>query len=268
MSAFNKFAILMISITLIACGNARTHVGDADPNIVNKTASEMSDVSANPDIRIYHMEGRRSERIVWLLEELNMPYELNYQRGDLRATAMMLRAVNPEMPMFPTVFLNDQKMVESGAIIDVILNRYAPGKLRPALDSPEYGLHTMWMHYAEGTMAARLFSDYRQWRQNPPTERSRLVDSEATVQFAEDHLQAHDWFGGSQFSAADIMMLFPLEVATGLNLVDGSRFPAVAEWKEKVKARPAYLATMNKARPDGMIGSLPPVKQHAPSGKR
>lgn len=268
MPVFKYVSILLLFFVLIAIDEVYASSAGEGPAVDDRLTSTLSDESHSPDIRIYHMEGRRSERIVWLLEELGMPYELFYKRGDLRATAMMLRSVNPEMPMFPTVFLDDQKLVESGAIIEVILNRYAPDSLRPALDSPEYGLHTMWVHYAEGTMAARLFSDYRQWRQNPPTERSRLVDSEATVQFAEDHLQKHAWFGGSEFSAADIMMLFPLDVATGLNLVDATLFPAVAQWKEKVKARPAYLATMKKARPDGMIGSLPPVKQHAPSGKR
>lgn len=221
-----------------------------------------------PDVKIFHMEGRRSERVVWLMEELGLPYELFYRRGDLRGTAMMLRSVNSEMPMFPTVFLGEEKMVESGAIIETIVNRYAPGKLQPALDSKHYPQHKVWMHYAEGSMAARLFSDYRQWRQTPPTTRSRLVDSEATVQFAEDFLQAHSWFGGAEFSTADIMMLFPLEVATKLNLVDEQQFPAVAAWKAKVKARPAYLRMLEKARPDGMIGSLPPVEKHAPAGPR
>ncbi len=219
-------------------------------------------------ITIYHMEGRRSERIVWLLEELGVPYELIYKRGDLRGTAALLRAFNPEMPMFPTVQIGNQKMVESGAIIEVILARDASGRLQPGVDSEDFPGHKMWMHYAEGTMAARLFSDYRQWRVKPPETRSRLVDSEATVQFAENYLAKHSWFGGSAFSSADIMMLFPLEVATKLNLVDEAQFPLVAAWKTRVKARPAYQRMLQAARPDGMIGSLPPVKQHAPSGPR
>lgn len=250
---------VLACLVVLAMSAAGVSAAVADPH---EAAKNM------PAVKIYHMEGRRSERVVWLMEELNLPYELFYRRGDLRGTAMMLRSVNAEMPMFPTVFLGEQKLVESGAIIETIVNRYAPGQLQPALESEHYPDHKMWMHFAEGSMAARLFSDYRQWRQTPPTTRSRLVDSEATVQFAEDFLKENAWFGGDAFSTADIMMLFPLEVATVLNLVDEDQFPAVAAWKVKVKARPAYQAMLSKARPDGMIGSLPPVERHAPSGPR
>ncbi len=164
--------------------------------------------------------------------------------------------------------IDDQILVESGAIIDVILARYAPGKLEPALDSEHYPQHRMWMHYAEGSLAARLFSDYRAWRTNPPTVRSRLVDSEAVVQFSENHLAKHPWFGGPEFSSADIMMMFPLNVATVLNMVDVEKFPNIAAWKQKIQARPAYQKMLEVARPDGMIGSLPPIKQRPPSERK
>ena len=102
----------------------------------------------------------------------------------------------------------------------------------------------------------------------PPATRSRLVDSEATVQFAENYLVDHAWFGGSEFSGADIMMMFPLNVATGLNIVDAAQFPNVAAWKKKAEARPAYQRMLAAARPDGMIGSLPRLPKHAPPGPR
>lgn len=221
-----------------------------------------------PEITIYHLEGRRSERIVWLMEELKQPYKLEYERGDLRASMAKIRAVNPEVPMAPTVTIDEQVLVESGAIIEVILNRYAPGKLQPAVNSPDYPHHLIWMHYAEGSLAARLFSDYRAWRKDPPTTRSRLVDSEATVQHAENYLAKHPWFGGANFSGADIMMMFPLNVATQLNIVDVEQFPNIAAWKLKAKARPAYQRMLKAARPDGMIGNLPVLERHAPAGPR
>jgi glutathione S-transferase len=224
--------------------------------------------SAVPMITIYHLEGRRSERVVWLMEELGLPYDLKYVRGDLRGSMALVHALGHEMPMVPTVVIEDQILVESGAIIDTILSRYAPGELTPDIDSADYPPHLMWMHYAEGSLAARLFSDYRAWRTNPPTERSRLVDSEAVVQFAENHLASHPWFGGAEFSSADIMMLFPLNVATVLNLVDENQFPNIAAWKEKVQQRPAYQRMLAAARPDGMIGSLPPISQRPPSERK
>ena len=231
-------------------------------------ASASTSAAALPDITIYHLEGRRSERLVWLMEELQLPYKLEFKRGDLAGSMAAIRALNPVVPMAPTVKYGDQILVESGAIIDLILQRHAPAKLRPALESPDYPAHLMWMHYAEGSLAARVFSDYRAWRIQPPQERSRLVDSEAVVQFAEDFLKKHEWFGGSEFSAADIMMKFPLNAATGLNVVDAAQFPKVAAWQAKVEARPAYKRMLAKARPDGMVGSLPVLPKHAPSGER
>ncbi len=231
-------------------------------------AGAQAAVAPLPKITIYHLEGRRSERVVWLMEELGLPYELKFKRGDLAGSMGMIRALSPVVPMAPTVQYGDQVLVESGAILEMILARHAPGKLVPALASPDYPYHLMWMHYAEGSLAARLFSDYRAWMTNPPKQRSPLVDSEATVQFAENYLAAHPWFGGAQFSAADIMMMFPLNVATTLNLVDKAQFPKVAAWKSRIEARPAYQRMLAKARPDGMIGNLPVLPAHAPSGPR
>lgn len=225
-------------------------------------------VAPLPAITIYHLEGRRSERIVWLMEELGLPYTLEFKRGDLAGSMATIREVNPGMPVAPTVKYGDQILTESGAIIETILNRHAPGKLAPSLDSPDYPAHLMWMHHAEGSLASRAIADYRVWMIAPPKERSRLVDSEAEVQFADDFLAKHPWFGGAEFSAADIMMVFPLNFAMALNIVDKNQFPNINAWKAKIEARPAYQAMLAKARPDGMVGSLPALPQHAPSGPR
>ncbi len=172
------------------------------------------------------------------------------------------------MTVAPTVTIGDQLLVESGAIIEVIINRYAPGQLTPAMETQDYANHLMWLHFAEGSLASRLIADYRVWMIQPPTARSRLVDSEATVQLAENFLAKHPWFGGEEFSAADIMMMFPLNFATSLNIVDEKQFPLVAAWKKKAEARPAYQRMLAKARPDGLIGALPKLQKHAPAGPR
>ncbi len=223
---------------------------------------------AMPELTIYHLEGRRSERIVWLMEELGMPYKLVFKRGDLAGSMAEIRKVNPGMPVAPTVTLGNQVLTESGAIIETILNRYAPGRLTPALDSLDYPNHLIWMHHAEGSLASRAIADYRVWMIAPPKERSRLVDSEAEVQFAEDYLARHPWFGGAAFSAADIMMVFPLNFAMQLNIVDRTRFPHINAWKAKIEARPAYQRMLARARPDGMVGNLPALPAHAPSTPR
>lgn len=221
-----------------------------------------------PPITIYHLEGRRSERIVWLMEELGLPYQLEFKPADMAATSAALRGINPAMPVFPTVKYGDQVLVESGAIIETIVNRHAPGRLTPALNSPDYPYHLMWMHYAEGSLASRAIADYRVWMIQPPTARSRLVDSEQVVQFAEDYLAKQPWFGGAEFSTADIMMLFPLNFAMQLNIVDKDQFPRINAWRAKIEARPAYQRMLAKARPKGMVGGLPALPAHAPPGPR
>ena len=225
-------------------------------------------VAPMPEFTIYHLEGRRSERLVWLMEELGLPYELEFTRGDLAASMAAIRAINPDMPVAPTVVYDGQVLVESGAIIEMILARHGGGQLVPPLESPDFATHLMWIHYSEGSLAARAIADYRVWQIQPPTARSPLVDSEAVVQFAENFLDGKPWFGGEEFSAADIMMLFPLNFAFVLNIVDSEQFPNINAWMEKVTARPAYQAMLDKARPDGMVGSLPPLPSHAPSGLR
>ncbi|MGA0605105.1 glutathione S-transferase family protein [Phenylobacterium sp. VNQ135] len=252
----------------LIAGLALALAATALPGTVEAAPQRAAKATALPPITIYHLEGRRSERIVWLMEELGLPYELEFKPADMAATSAALRGINPAMPVFPTVKYGDQVLVESGAIIDTIVNRHAPGRLTPPLNSPDYPYHLMWMHYAEGSLASRAIADYRVWMIKPPTERSRLVDSEQVVQFAEDYLAKHPWFGGAEFSTADIMMLFPLNFAMQLNIVDKDQFPNVNAWRTRIEARPAYKRMLAKARPRGMVGNLPALPRHAPAGPR
>jgi glutathione S-transferase len=213
------------------------------------------------DLTIYHIEGRRSERIVWLCEELGLPYKLEFKRGDVAGSMQTIRSVNPSMPVAPTVKYGDQIMVESGAIIEMLLARHGNGKLMPAVNSPDFLPYLTWMHFAEGSFASRAIADYRvtmlQGRQTPAAGRPRLVDAEAVVKYADDFLAKNPYFGGKEFSAADIMMVFPVNFAGGLNIVDMTMFPNVLKWREKVESRPAYKRMLAAARPDGLVGSPP-----------
>ena len=98
------------------------------------------------------------------------------------------------MPTAPTVIYGDQVLMESGAIIDVILRRHAPGKLMPALDSKDYPWHQIWYQYAEGSLLPRVGTDYNVWQIKPPERRSPLVDSENVIRFAEDWLSQEPLF--------------------------------------------------------------------------
>lgn len=246
--------VLALSAFAVACAlgfdASRAAAAPAPPQQAADAASVLT---------IYHLEGRRSERIVWLCEELGLPYTLEFKRGDLRASMAQIRALNPLMPVAPTVLYGDQVIVESGAIIELLLARHGEGRLRPAVDSPDFPYYLQWMHYAEGSFAARVIGDYRVETIRPTTTPSPLVDAEDTVRFAEDYLSRHPYFGGAEFSAADIMMLFPLNFATSTRIVDIAQFPNLAAWREKMEQRPAYQRMLAVARPDGMIGSLPPL---------
>ena len=216
-----------------------------------------------PPITIYHLEGRRSERVVWLMEELGFPYELKFVNNSLGASLAEIRKVNPKMPTAPTVIYGDQVLMESGAIIDVILRRHAPGKLMPALDSKDYPWHQIWYQYAEGSLLPRVGTDYNVWQIKPPERRSPLMDSENVIRFAEDWLAANPYFGGAEFSSADIMMEFALRYTWLLNIVDTERYPAINGWLARMHARPAYQRMVATARPNGMIGPPVPLPDEA-----
>jgi glutathione S-transferase len=214
------------------------------------------------DLTIYHIEGRRSERIVWLCEELAVPYKLEYKRGDIAASMQAIHEVSPLMPVAPTVKIGDQVMVESGAIIELILAREGKGRLQPAVNSPDYAYYLQWMHFAEGSFASRVIADYRvAMIQGKPKTTSgyKLVDTEAVLAFMEDFLSKHAYFGGSAFSAADIMMLFPTNITEAFNVADLSAYPHILAWRTNVQGRPAYKKMLEVARPNGIPGVPKPL---------
>jgi glutathione S-transferase len=213
------------------------------------------------DLTIYHAEGRRSERIVWLCEELGLPYTLKFTRGDLMATLAEIRSICPLMPVAPVVRYNGQVIVESGAILELLLARHGDGRLAPPVSSSDYPYYLQWMHFAEGSAASRIVADYKTGMlmgQKRPAQPPgwKLVDSGAVMQFADAFLAEHPYFGGQEFSAADIMMHFVIRTATVLNVAD---VPAhFGAWLLKVEDRPAFKRTLAVSLPDGLIG-LPPA---------
>lgn len=247
-------ASLMLAAVLGGC----VSVHETETTVVAQAAAMPM-----PPITIYHLEGRRSERVVWLMEELGFPYELKFVNNSLGASLAEIRKVNPKMPTAPTVLYDGQVLMESGAIIDVILRRHAPGKLMPALDSKDYPWHQIWYQYAEGSLLPRVGTDYNVWQIKPPEKRSPLVDSENTIKFAEDWLSRSPYFGGPEFTSADIMMEFALRYTFLLNIVDNERFPNILNWLDRMHARPAYQRMVAKARPNGMLSPPVPLPDEA-----
>ena len=222
------------------------------------TAPAAAQQTAAPSIVIYHAEGRRSERVAWLCEELGLPYELKFRRGDVAGSFADIQAVNPGMRVAPTVFYDGELLVESGAILEFILDRNGGGRLVPAVDSPDYATHLRFMHFAEGTLASDAVADYRVARATDgKAPRGAETDGQRAMRFADDHLAKHPWFGGSEFTAADIMMAFPISYAIRMNVADPAKYPHIAAWQQKVEARPAFQRMLAKARPDGRVSPPP-----------
>jgi len=227
-------------------------------------AQPVAKVAAAPDIVIYHMEGRRSERIVWLCEELGIPYKLVFKSGDLRGSGDLIRAINPLMPAAPTVAVNGQILNESGGILALIMDRWSNGRLQPAVDSPDHANYLNWMHAAEDSAAQAMTIDYQLALQT--NKGARLPSPNNTDRyfaFAEDFLSKHPYFGGQEFSTADIMMLFPIEISIRRNMVDPAKYPKIAAWAAKIQTRPAHVRMLASARPIGWVNPSAPLKDPA-----
>jgi glutathione S-transferase len=202
-------------------------------------------------ITIYHIEGTRGERIVWLCEELGIPYNLDFKPGNPAASMQQIRAVNPLMPMSPTVGIDGAIVVESGAIIELLLARQGKGRLAPAVDSPDFPYYLQWMHFAEGSLAARVIADYRVAQvqgANAQGTARRGVSGSDTLKFADTFLANHPFFGGQEFSAADIMMLFPMTYAERIKMATLSDYPNIVAWQKRVEERPAFQRMVKVAR--------------------
>jgi glutathione S-transferase len=231
------------------------------PGCAQAPAVAPTRTAASPHIVIWHAEGRRSERIVWLCEELGLPYELHYRRGDVAGSFADIRAVNPGMAVAPTVVYDGQVLMESAAIIELILAREGRGRLVPAVTSPDFASHLLFMNYAEGTLAADVVADYRVARATTgAAPRGAETDGQRAMRYADDFLAAHRWFGGAEFSTADIMMVFPISYAIRMNVAAAAKYPHIAEWQARVEARPAFRRMLAAARPDGRVSPPPSLR--------
>ena len=212
-------------------------------------------------IAVHHLENSRSQRVLWLLEELGMPYEIqHYQRNPTTNLAPPeLLQVHP-LGKSPVITDGDTTVAETGAVIEYLVDR-AGGRLRPAAGTPEHRRYTYWLHFAEGTAMSPLLMTLilgRIRKSGPffvrPIAR-RIADSvlgsfvtpniKRQLAFMESELQGRPWFTGSEFSAADVMMSFPLEVAVVRGGLDAS-YQRLNEWLARIHARPAYQQALKR----------------------
>jgi glutathione S-transferase len=214
-------------------------------------------------IVVHHLNNSRSQRVLWLLEELGLEYEIKaYQRDPKTMLApASLRAVHP-LGKSPVISDGALTLAESGAILEYLAGRYGDGQLVPQAGTPERLRYAYWMHFAEGSamppLLMKLVFDRLKKAPMPffvrPVARA-IADKalaafvapnlERNLDFIEGELAAGEWFAGSAFTAADIQMSFPLEAARARGGLDDKR-PATMAFLERIHSRPAYLRALER----------------------
>lgn len=202
-------------------------------------------------ITVHHLNESRSQRILWLLEELELPYDIKFYFRD-RHTKMApaeLRRVHP-LGKSPVITDDGRAIAESGAIIDYIVRRYAAGRLCPERESRDYDEYVHWLHYAEGSAAlpfiilpiADSFG-----KMAAPLRRRVDYELGLNLGYINERLRGREYLLGSDLSAADVQMSFVGELA--LNFTDVSTLPDLAAWVERFQSRPAYKAAIERGGP-------------------
>jgi len=214
-------------------------------------------------IIVHHLNNSRSQRVLWLLEELGLDYEIKpYQRDKKTMLAPPeLREVHP-LGKSPVITDGGNTLAESGAIIEYLAERYGPGRLAPAAGSPEYLRYRYWLHFSEGSaqppLLLKLLFDRMKTGPMPffvrPIAR-KIADTalaayvlpnlERNLDYMESELGKSEWFAGNQFSAADIQLSFPLEAARMRAGLNESR-PRLMAFLQKIHARPAYQRAIER----------------------
>ncbi|MBB1092990.1 glutathione S-transferase [Rhodopseudomonas palustris] len=200
-------------------------------------------------LTLHHLNDSRSQRILWLLEELGAPYELKrYQRdATTRLAPPELKAVHP-LGKSPVITDGDLRLVESGAIVDAILRRYGAGSgLRPAEGTPAFEAYQEWLHYAEGSaMLPLMLQLYTSRLKDAAAPLQPRIDSEIAnhLGFIEGALKGRQFFVGDSLTGADIIMSFVAELAGSFGRL--ADYPELAAWIARMHARPAFVRSVEK----------------------
>jgi glutathione S-transferase len=202
-------------------------------------------------IRVHHLDNSRSQRVLWLLEEIGLHYEVvRYQRdARTRRAPASLRRVHP-LGKAPVIEDGSLRLAETGAIVDYLVGRYGDG-LAPAQGGEAYWHYRYWLHYAEGSAMSPLLLKLVLRKLGPlgwPAR--RYVDGQIKVHldYLEKELGDGPWFVADRFSAADVMMSFPLEVATTRGGLNATR-PNLMDFLARIHARPAYQEALSRGGP-------------------
>lgn len=200
-------------------------------------------------IVVHHLNDSRSQRVLWLLEELELSYQVKrYQRDpQTRLAPPELKAVHP-LGKSPVLVDDGQTVFESGAIVDYLIRHHGGGRLQPSIGWPEYESYQQWLHYAEGSaMLPLMLKLYVSRLGEAGAPLASRIDSEIAnhLGFVNQSLEGRDWLVGKQLTGADIQMSFVGEAARGLR----AQYPAIDAWVKRFQARPAYRRALERGGP-------------------
>jgi len=217
-------------------------------------------------LTVHHLNNSRSQRVLWLLEELGLEYQIvRYERDKKTMLAPPeLKRIHP-LGKSPVVVDGTAVLAESGAIIEYLVEKYGNGRFAPAPGTPEKLRYSYFMHYAEGSMMAPLLMKlvFDRVENSPapffvrPIARGIAQRVKSTyiqpqidthLNYLEGELSQNHWFAGNEFSAADIQMSFPLEAAAARAGLDASR-PKLQAFLSRIHARPAFQRALERGGP-------------------
>ena len=205
-------------------------------------------------ITVYHLTISRSERIVWLMEELGLEYLMEvHPRERSGAAPDAMRAIHA-LGKSPIIRDGDLVLAESGAIVEYIVQRHAGGRLAIPPADPDFARYTDWMHFAEGSLMSLMLIALvlaRIPEAKDTRVRARILDRmDKMLAFVDDELGAGPWFVGERFTAADVMMVFPFTTMRRYLEYDLAPHPHIGSYMQRIEARPAYIKAMALAGPD------------------
>lgn len=214
-------------------------------------------------ITVHHLNHSRSQRILWLLEELGLDYDIQRYERDRKTmlAPASLRAVHP-LGKSPVVTDGDLTIAESGAIVDYLIERYGAGRLAPVAGTADRLRYTYWLHYAEGSamspLLLKLVFDKIEKAPMPFFVKpiAKAISGKTKSSFIEPQIRQHldyleselgksQWFAGSEFSGADIQLSFPLEAAAARGGLNRGR-PRLMDFLQRIHARPAYQRAIER----------------------
>ena len=204
-------------------------------------------------IVVHHLNDSRSQRILWLLEELGQPYEIKqYQRdATTRLAPPELKAVHP-LGKAPVMTDGGLTLAESGAVVDYLIRHHGQGRLQPASGSPDYEPYLQWLHYAEGSamlpLMLRLYVG-RLGAAGAPLAPRIASELENHLGYVDRSLQGREWLMGDALTGADIQMSFVGEAARDLR----AGYANINAWVKRFQARPAYRKALERGGPYALL---------------